>query len=319
MSSLELSVVVPVYNNASTLPELLDRIIAACEQCCTGDFECLLVNDGSVDASWAIISSHPDERVRGLNFARNFGQHSALKAGFAAAAGQYVIMMDADLEERPEVIKEMLPILKGGTDVCFTAYSENYNRNGRVTSRMFHRLSSYLTGTRTSNNMATMRGFNRNVLGAILRYGERRPVYGPLIAGLGFTSETLLVELPSRKGQVSSYTFGKRLRLAGDYLIGYTNIPSTFFMAASALAFLATFIYSAVITFQYLFLGSRFPPGISLMIVLMLLLFSILFLGIAIVGLYLKRLLEETLSRPLYVVAETHRVDPLPEVAHRPD
>lgn len=319
MSSLELSIVVPVYNNASTLPELLDRIIASCERCCTGDFECILVNDGSVDASWTIISAYPDERVRGLSFARNFGQHSALKAAFAAAAGQYVIMMDADLEEQPEVIEAMLPILKCGTDICFTAYSDNYNRNGRVTSRIFHRLSSYLTGTRTSNNMATMRGFNRTVLGAILKYGERRPVYGPLIAGLGFTSETLLVELPNPKGQVSSYTFGKRLRLAGDYLIGYTNIPSAFFMVASALAFLGTLTYSAVITFQYLFLGSQLPPGISLMIVLILLLFSILFLGIAIIGLYLKRLLEETLSRPLYVVAATHRLDGLPQIGHRPD
>jgi dolichol-phosphate mannosyltransferase len=213
----------------------------------------------------------------------------------------------------------MLPILRGGTDICFTAYSDDHNHNGRVTSRMFHRLSSYLTGARTSNNTATMRGFNRNVLGAILKYGERRPVYGPLIAGLGFTSETLVVELPSRKGHISSYTFGKRLRLAGDYLIGYTNIPSTFFMAASGLAFLGTLIYSAAITFQYLFMGRQFPPGISLMIVLMLLMFSILFLGIAIVGLYLKRLLEETLSRPLYVVAATHRLDSLPKIRHRPD
>lgn len=312
MSSLELSIVVPVYNNATTLPDLLSRIISTCESVCSGSFEVLLINDGSIDESWSIISSNDDERIRGISFARNFGQHSALKAGFAAAQGNYIIMMDADLEEKPEVIGPILNALKSGKDICFTAYTNNFKRNGRVTSRMFHRVASYLTGTRSSNNMATMRGFNRKAHAAILKYGERRPVYGPLIAGLGFTSDVIQVELPQRKASTSSYTFKKRLNLAADYLIGYTNLPSAFFMTASMTAFLATLIYSAVIMFQYVFLGSQLPAGTSLLIIIVLLLFSVLFFGMAIIGLYLKRLLEEALNRPLYIVAQTHHLDDLP-------
>ena len=309
MSSPELSIVVPVYNNAKTLPELIERIITSCRQACSNSFELILVNDGSADASWSIITAHGDERVRGVNFARNFGQHSALKAGFVAAKGQHIIMMDADLEEKPEVIGEIMSVLKTGIDICFTAYGTDQKRSGRMTSRFFHRLASYLAGTRSADTMATMRGFNCKVRDAILRFGERRPVYGPLITALGFTSKTIKVELPQRKGRNSSYTFGKRLRLAGDYLIGYTNLPSTFFMAASGIAFLATLTYSALIAIQYVVFGSPLPPGTSLLIILVLLLFSVLFFGIAIMGLYLKRLLEETLSRPLYLIAETHRLE----------
>lgn len=305
MSDTELSVIVPVFNNSESLPELIDRINAACLEVCKQDFEIILVDDGSHDDSWGLISSSPFATVRGLKLSRNFGQHAALKAGFAEAQGRYIVMMDADLEERPELISDLMAKLAEGFDVCFTAYPVESKSHGRRTSRIFHRAVRLLSDRDHSPNIMTMRGFNRKVLDAILRHGERRPVYGPLIVGLGFSSTTILVEMPAHKGRQSSYSFLKRLRLALDYLIGYTNLPAVFFLAASGLAFVATAIYTAIILFQYFVSGNQLPPGISLLVVLILLLFSTLFFGIGIIGLYLHRLLEESLGRPLYIVAES--------------
>lgn len=303
LSYIELSIIIPVYNNSGTLIELIEQVDAACKLV-SDDFEIILIDDGSRDESWNLISSLKVKSVNGLRLSRNFGQQSALKAGFSEARGQYIIMMDADLEENPSVIPDIVAELRSGFDICYTAYPDTMKKNGRRTSRLFHRLVSVIAKNDNTPNIATMRGFKRGVLDGILRHGERRPVYGPLIVGLGFTSTTLDVDMPETKGKESSYNFRKRVSLAMDYLIGYTNLPAIFFLIAGGASFLLTTIYAAVIVIQYLIIGNQLPPGISLLMFVMLLMFSMLFFGIGIVGLYLHRLLAESLDRPLYLISE---------------
>lgn len=299
-----LSIIVPVYNNAVTLSELVERICKTCDNCTGGNFEILLIDDGSMDDSWKIIRSFSNQKVRGLRFSRNFGQHSALKAGFAHSRGEHLIMLDADLEDAPELIEQIYEKLLNGADICYTNFVEGAAAKLRQSSKLFQRFANHSNKAVLGKNIGTMRGFNRKVLNAILRFGERRPVYGPLITSLGFEQAIVDVKVDGVKGKTSSYTFSKRLKLAVDHMIGYTSIITVFFMIAGFVAFLGSLGYAGLIVIQYLFFDIALPPGLSVIIIGMLLLFSILYFGVGIIGIYMQRLLEENLQRPLYIISE---------------
>ena len=299
------SIVVPVYNNEVTLEELSRRVKAVCEQCCDGRFELIFIDDGSTDKSWEVITALASNNIKGLRLSRNFGQHAAFKAGFVHCKGNYIIIMDADLDDDPALIAPILDRLRGGVEICFTVGESNGRRSGRLTSRIFHKITNNKNPVLADKTPGTMRGFTENVLNAILRYGERRPVYGPLITGLGYRQDFITRPTPENQHSNSSYSFTKRLRLAVDYAVGYTNIASFFFVFASFVAFLGSTVYAAIITVQYFYFGVQLPPGLSLLTLLLLMLFAILYLGIGIIGIYLQRLLNESLARPLYLISET--------------
>lgn len=300
-----LSIVIPVYNNSATMDQLVAETKLACAGVCGDAFEILLVEDGSRDDSWAAIQRNAGETVIGIRLSRNFGQHAALKAGFAHARGDVVIMMDADLEDPPEYVAAVYKeISSGNCDICFSRLTTETGKRNRMTSKIFHRVSQQLDDHFSLADIGVMRGFTRKVRDAILRFEERRPVYGPLTTSVGFKQGVVDVPLMQDKGGQSNYTFSKRARLAIDYLIGYTNIPVYFFLIASVASFVGSFGYGAVIVVQYLIFGSALPPGISLLMVMILFMFSILFFGIGVMGIYISRILTETLNRPLYLVAE---------------
>lgn len=305
ISILSLSIVVPVYNNAVTLGELVERIGETCEKCVDGSYEIILIDDGSTDKSWEFITQLSSSKVKGFRLSRNFGQHSALKAGFAHSRGCHVVMLDADLEDSPEIIQQIHTELIDGADICYTNFVEGESAKLRKSSKLFQKFANHKNKKLLGKNIGTMRGFNRKVLSAILRYGERRPVYGPLITSLGFRQAIVDVEVNDIKGKTSSYTFMKRLKLGIDHMVGYTSIVTTFFMIAGFAAFAGSLCYAGLIILQYLFFDVALPPGLSIIIIGMLLLFSVLYFGVGIIGIYMQRLLEENLQRPLYIVSET--------------
>lgn len=299
-----LSLVIPVYNNQTSVKELVSRISEVCQECCDSSYEVILVDDGSHDDSWEIITQLANKHTKGFRLSRNFGQHAALKAGFSYCTGDYIIMMDADLEDDPKEITRILHELTHGCDLCYTNLISEKLNGVRATSKLFQKYANYTNKEIRGKNIGTMRGFNRKVLNAILRFGERRPVYGPLITGLGFKQTVIDVQVYTKRGQQSSYSFKKRASLALDYMIGYTSLVSKFFLLASTIAFLVSFIYGLIIFGQYILFGNQLPPGLSLVVVLLLLLFSILYFGVGVIGMYMQRILHENLQRPLYVVSE---------------
>lgn len=304
-SAIRLSVVVPVYNCAHTLDQLVAETRATCSGICPGAYEILLIDDGSRDDSWQRICQNAGPDVVGLRLSRNFGQHAALKAGFAHARGDIIVMMDADLEDPPHFVADIFAeIDTGRAEVCFTRLTTDKPRRRRWTSRLFHMVSQRVDTHHKLSDIGSMRGFSRKVRDAALRYGERRPVFGPMTTSLGFRHAVIDIPLAATKGSQSSYTFAKRARLATDYLISYTNVPAHFFIWASGLSFAGSFGYALVIIAQYLLVGSQLPPGLSLLMVMILFLFALLFFGIGIMGIYVSRILTETLKRPLYLVDE---------------
>lgn len=303
---MNLSIIIPVYNNARTIDELIFRLHAAL----TGrvaSLQIILINDGSKDASWAVIEKicAQSPNVVGVNFARNFGQHAGISAGLRFATGDYLVLIDADLEDLPENVPLMLEALTPDIDCVYTTVGQG---RLRTTSRLFHRVTASLTRSEIPAGVGTMRLFSRKFADALLRFPERRPVWGPIMHALGFRHVT--VRLPEVHGRNNStYSFTKRVRLAMDFLIANTSIPFTLLAYLSGILFAATLIYAGAILVQYLVMGSSVPSGITLIAFLLLVLFSFNFMFLAIMGLYVHRILIETLGRPVFVVSDTVNSD----------
>lgn len=297
---MQLSVIAPVYNNAGTLEELVRRLnetLAGLE----GGFEIILINDGSRDNSWSLIQSLcvRHSHVVGLNFARNFGQHAGIKAGLHYARGEKVVLMDADLEDEPESLPKMLEAMTEGIDVVYTIVGE---QRRRFTSSLFHALTAKFTQSEVAEGVGTLRLFSRRFADALLRYTERRPVWGPIMHALGFRQATIRLPDTGPRRQ-SGYSFVKRARLAMDVLVANTSVPFSLIFGVALTLFAVSFGYAAVVLAQYLFFGSSAPVGVTLIVFLVLILFAFNFLFLATIGLYVHRVMLESLGRPLFVVA----------------
>jgi len=301
--AISLSIVVPVYNNASTLQELAARVNATLTER-TPNYELILVDDGSRDASWNVIRqiAAQDPHIRGLRLSRNFGQHPAISAGFSAARGDYIVLMDADLEDRPENLPLLLDKLEGGADIVYTTFSAN--SPPRITSRIFHAFFSSAVRANVPENVGTLRAFTRKVCDAALAYREYNVIYGPLMFFMGFDSAVIHVNRDVIADRRSSYNFIRRLRLAQASLISYSNLPNYLFLAMGAVILSLIGLYVVVIIAQYLFWPQHAPQGLVLLSLLSLGGMAINLLAFGVLGTYVYRVYQETLQRPRYHVRD---------------
>jgi len=300
------SVVVPVYNNQSSLEELIRRTLHVFDsEGIRG--EMVLVDDGSRDASWSTIVSQGemDHRVRGLRLSRNFGQHPAIAAGLEAADGDVQILMDADLQDRPEEIPRLLAGFDEGADIVFTTWvTEAGEVRERFTSRLFHQLFSRMARLDLPSNLGTFRAMTSAYCDAVLDYPERSAVYGPLMAQMGYEQAWVaVVRDPSFTGG-SSYSFRKRLALAMNTIVTYADLPYRLLIWGGSTLMLATFVYLLVILGQYALSSRQLPSGFTLLLSTQILLSGAILLGIGVIGSYLHRVFREVLARPRFHVSK---------------
>lgn len=303
--SISVSVVVPVYRNAQSLRELWARIRDTLTPSYP-DFELILIDDGSPDDSWAIIQeiSRSHQQVKGLRLSRNFGQHPAIAAGFDRASGDVVVLMDADLEDQPECLPELIGRLNKDVDIVYTIKAGDSSSGfTRFTSSMFHRLFSYATRTSVPQGIGTMRAFNRKVLYAIRSYPEHNVLFGPLMFFIGFPYEAITVERDRRRHGESSYTFLKRLSLAARSLTSYTDILHQAFLVLGAAIVALVVFYGLIVALQSVFMGVKLPPGLTLILLINVFAIGIMMVGFGVVGNYVYRVYQEVLNRPRYLVA----------------
>ena len=294
-----ISVVLPVYQTARYLRELHQRAAAALAP---EEFELLMVDDGSRDDAWALITelAAADPRVKGIKLSRNFGQHPALAAGFEHARGDLIVMMDSDLQDRPEDIPRLLEALTPDVDIV---YSVRVGAESGLTSRIYHSVFSRLTATRVPRNVGTFRVFTRRFLDAVLEYPERNVLFGPLMFHIGFTFATVPVQHDPRHRGTSSYSFRKRLQLAINSLLTYTDIPQRVLVNLGGLIVLFSAVYTVSLIVKYLIARERLPPGLTLLALLVTFTMGSLMLAIGMIGTYVFRVYQEVLHRPRYVVA----------------
>lgn len=299
-----ISVVIPVYNNAATVEELASRIDAALKP---GPYEAIFVDDGSLDDSLArlrrVASSNPSAKV--ISLARNFGQHPAISAGFEHAKGDIVVLMDADLQDRPEDIPLLLGKLRDDVDIVYTRKARpEEEATVRITSALYHYVFARITRSPRFAEIGTFRAFSRKFLSALLQYRERNVLYGPLMVYMGFKSAIVEVVREGRRSGSSGYTFGKRLALAVNSLISYTDIPHRVSIYIGSVLFAGSVLYGAVVLVQYLIYGRSLPAGFTLVLMMLTLMLGSLMISLGIIGSYVFRVYQEVLQRPRYLIAE---------------
>jgi glycosyltransferase involved in cell wall biosynthesis len=301
-----ISVVIPVFNNDDTLEELHRRIHVALTVI-SDQFEIILVDDGSKDNSWQQITNlcSRDQRTVGLRLSRNFGQHPAIRAGLEYASGDLTILMDADLQDRPEEIPKLLRPFDGEStiEIVLTTYDFDTGRRSRFSSRLFNNAFTRATGDMVPQH-GTFRAFSRKVREALLSYPERRAVYGPLMVQMGFERTFVHVTRSESPENRTSYTFRKRFVLAIDTLLSYSSaVP----WVVSSLGFLlaaASAVFLIVIVVQYYAGTQDFFDGILFLIGLSVMMFGLVLLCIGILTTYVTRMFLEVISRPHFHIAQ---------------
>ncbi len=302
---VEVSVVLPIFRTAEFLEELHARLTATLE----GEgrsFELVMVDDGSPDGAWRILTdlAARDPRVRALRLSRNFGQHPAIAAGFEHARGQRIVLMDADLQDRPEDIPRLLAALGDEVDVVYTVkQGEEEPLLTRLTSNLYHYTFSRITGARVPRSVGTFRAFTRSFLEAIRSYPEHNVLYGPLMFHIGFGSATIEVPHVPRKGGRSAYTFRKRLSLAVSSLLAYTDLPHRFLVSFGGLILGGSALYAVALLVRYIVSRGALPQGLTLLALLVTISIGSTMMALGVLGTYVFRVYSEVLHRPRYVVA----------------
>ncbi len=300
------SVLVPVYNNAASLVELHDRIVATLEThgC---DFEIVFVNDGSVDESLSILRriSDSDPRSVVLSLSRNFVQHPAIGAGLERARGDIVVLMDADLQDRPEELPRLLEPLDANPelDIVYSTFELVDGRKSRLTSRLFHRIFAKLSNVEIPETLGTYRAFTARVRDALLDYPERNAVYGPLMAQMGYAYVYINVDRAAPVGRKTSYSFRRRLSLAVSSIISYGSFLHRFVIGVGLTLTLLSGGYLVVVFIQYLTGFRALVNGQLLLLVITVLMSGVLLMTVGVLTAYTYRIFQEVLARPRFHVA----------------
>ncbi|MBV9689411.1 MAG: glycosyltransferase family 2 protein [Ktedonobacteraceae bacterium] len=297
------SIVAPVFNEEETLPHFYKRIITIMEQI-TEPFELLLINDGSRDASLQIMQNlhEHDPRVRVIDFSRNFGHQVAISAGLDYAQGDAVIILDADLQDPPEVIPELIARWKDGAEVVYAQRSKRLGETGfkLLTAKLFYRLVERITSIDIPRDTGDFRLLDRQVVETLVKMREQHRFMRGLSAWVGFRQEAVSYERQERLAGTTKYPLYKMIRFSLDAITGFSHVP---LQLATTFGFLlagASLIGIVIAVFLRLFTGAIVGQASTLILVLFLGGIQLIFLGI--LGEYLGRIYDEVRARPLYIV-----------------
>jgi dolichol-phosphate mannosyltransferase len=296
-----------MYNEEATAEIFYERVCTALEGV---PFELVVVDDGSTDRTPQILDrlAASDPRVRVVYLSRNFGHQTALTAGLDHARGDAVAMIDADLQDPPEVILELLERWSRGVDVVYAVRSsrQGETRFKIVTARWFYRLMSKLSDVPLAHDSGDFRLMGRRALDALLAMRERSRYLRGMTVWIGFTSEAVSYERDARHAGETKYTLSKMLRFSLDAIASFSHLP---LQAATILGFIFSLIaFMAIPVVLLLKILGSYLPGFSTITVVILLLGGIQLIAVGIIGEYVGRIYDEVKRRPLYLVRERRNI-----------
>jgi glycosyltransferase involved in cell wall biosynthesis len=298
-----ISVVIPVYKAEKMLDELYRRLRAALESV-SPDFEIVLVEDCGGDRSWEVIErlAAADPRVVGLQFSRNFGQHYGITAGMDQCRGDWVVVMDCDLQDQPEEIPRLYAKAREGYDVVLALRGARQDPLlKRATSWLFYRLFSYLADIPFDGDSGNFRIMSRQVVKNFNRMREQLRFFGGHVQWMGFPTTGIQVAHDERLEGSSTYTFAKLWKLAADTIIAYSDKPLRMAARLGLSMAAVSFGFGSFILGRSLVHSSPIPGWSSLIV-------SLYFIGgliigiLGIIGVYLGKAFDESKKRPLYIV-----------------
>lgn len=302
----KISVVIPCYRCADCLHELYQRLVACLEQI-TGRFEMIFVNDASPERDWEVIKelAGRDGRVKGINLSRNFGQHYAITAGLDYCDGDWVVVMDGDLQDRPEEIKKLYEKASDGYEIVV---GKRENRKDplivRTTSKLFYMVFNYLTGQKLDNKISNFGIYSRKVIESVRQFRESDRSFGLLVTLVGFPRLEVGVDHSPRASGKSSYSFKSRLKLALEHIISHSNKPLLLAIQMGFFISSISLVYGCWLIIRYFF-NSHVASGWTSLMVSLFFLSGLIIMVTGIVGLYIGKIYNEVKNRPLYIVQET--------------
>jgi len=297
------SVVIPVFKAESCLDELYQRLRASLEKI-SADFEIILVEDCGGDNSWQVIErlAAADPRVHGIQFSRNFGQHFGITAGLDHCQGEWVVVMDCDLQDRPEEIPRLYAKAQEGYDIVLALRGKRQDPFlKRITSWLFYKIFSYLADIEYDGGSGNFRIMSRKVVVNYCRMREQLRFFGGLVQWMGFPSASIEVQHAGRFEGKSTYTYAKLWKLASETIIAHSDKPLRLAVRFGFL--LATFsFFAGAYILGKAFIYSSPVPGWSSLFVSLYFLSGIIISILGILGIYLGKTFDESKRRPLYII-----------------
>jgi len=301
-----ISFVVPFYKSKATVRLLYEKLCALSSLLQNEPLEFVFVEDCGKDGSWEILHeiAIDDPRVKAIQLSRNFGQHYAITAGLDLCSGDWAVVMDCDLQDRPEEIPRLYEkALEGYDIVCARRGKRKDSFGKRITSQLFLRTFGWLSGMEIDPQVGTLRIFSRKVIDAYCSMREKLRALVGHMTWLGFPTAYIDVEHGARHSGISSYSLRKRIDFAMNIIIAYSDRPLRFSVKAGFLMAFFSFCFAALLTYRKLALDIPVDGWTSIMVSLWFL-GGIIIANLGIIGIYLGKVFDETKKRPLYVISK---------------
>ena len=303
----KISIIIPAYNEEESLPYLYERLTKLIDSISNYEFEILFINDGSKDKTLEIIKEYrnKDERFSYVNLSRNFGKEIAMIAGLDYAVGDAVVFMDADLQDPPELLPELIKYWEEGYD---DVYAKRKTREGetflkKFTSKMYYRVLQKLTKVEIQKDTGDFRLLDRRCVNALKKLRESQRCSKSMFSWIGYKKKEVLFDRKPRVAGKTKWNYKKLIDLAIDGITSFTTSPLRISTYISIPTFITLFVYFIYVIAKSCIIHEPIQ-AFQAIILLNLFFFGIIILLIGIIGEYLGRIFNETKNRPLYFVDE---------------
>jgi len=299
------SVVIPIFSCSVNIEELISRLECSLQNL-SEEYEILLINDASLESDWKIIKKFAidNKKLKGINLSRNFGQHYAITAGLVNAQGEWIIVMDCDLQDQPEEIVKLYNKAKEGFDIVYakrTIRKDSFIK--RKSSVLFYAILSYLTDTKQDSSIANFGIYNKKVIEAILKMKDSIKYFPTMSQWVGFKKTSINVEHAKRNEGKSSYSIKKLLKLAFDNIITFSNKPLKLMVKLGFFIVFIVLLFGSY--FAYLYIkGEIVVLGYASLILSIWFLSGIIMMMLGVLGIYLGKVFDQVKDRPTYIISE---------------
>lgn len=298
-----ISVVSPVYRAEEIVEQLVSEIHQSVSKI-SDSYEIILVEDGSPDHSWEAIQRicKHDPKVKGVKLSRNFGQHAAITAGLATSQGEWVVVMDCDLQDRPDEIPHLLAKAKEGYELVFA--QRQLRQDGffkKLSSKIFYAVFSYLTDTVQDSSVANFGIYHRKVVDAVVSLGDRIRFFPTMTQWVGFQKAYLPVKHDERASGKSSYSWSKLIELAFNNIVSFSDKPLRLTVRLGLLMSLFAILLGIAYLYQY-FTNKITQLGFASIIISITFFSGLIIFILGIIGLYLGKTFEQVKGRPVHII-----------------
>ena len=300
-----ISVVIPCYRTSLSLMELYTQLVTTFDNMNT-DFEVIFVNDCSPENDWEIISSLAcrNGNVKGINLSRNFGQQIAIMAGLKKTCGEWVVVMDGDLQDSPEEIIKLFNKSREGYDIVRAQRCDRKDRFfKKIFSRLFYSILSYLTETKQDPSIGNFGIYSRKAINSIVSMGDLDIYFPSMIQWVGYQSTAIEINHQERIYGKTSYNFFKLLKMAFNIMVTFSDKPLRLTTKTGAFISLFSGVFALIYFIQAL-LGNIIVQGWASLIISLWFLSGVQIALIGMVGLYVGKTFDSVKNRPLYIIKE---------------